>query len=153
MRRKRWRGNLHPQVDFLFQVAFAATAATIVSGAVAGRMKISGYLIYSIILTAIIYPVSGYWKWGGGWLDALGFYDFAGSLVVHAVGGFAALAAVIVLGPRIGRFGWRLDQSAASQQHGDGCAGRLHPVDRLVRVQSGQPACLHGRGSTRMRSC
>ena len=98
-------GALHPQVDFLFQVAFAATAATIVSGAVAGRMKISGYVIYSIIVTAIIYPVSGYWKWGGGWLDAMGFYDFAGSLVVHAVGGFAALAAIIVLGPRIGRFG------------------------------------------------
>ena len=64
-------GNLNPQVDFLFQVAFAATAATIVSGAVAGRMKISGYLIYSIVVTAIIYPVSGYWKWGGGWLDAM----------------------------------------------------------------------------------
>ena len=98
-------GALNPQVDFLFQAVFAATAATIVSGAVAGRMKISGYLIYSIVLTAIIYPVSGYWKWGGGWLDQMGFYDFAGSLVVHAVGGFAALAAVIVLGPRIGRFG------------------------------------------------
>lgn len=97
-------GNLNPQIDFLFQAAFAATAATIVSGAVAGRMKISGYLIYSIVITAIIYPVSGYWKWGGGWLDAMGFYDFAGSIVVHAVGGFAALAAVLVLGPRIGRF-------------------------------------------------
>ena len=98
-------GNLNPQVDFLFQAVFAATAATIVSGAVAGRMKISGYLIYSIVVTAIIYPVSGHWKWGGGWLDQMGFYDFAGSLVVHGVGGFAALAAVIVLGPRIGRFG------------------------------------------------
>ena len=97
-------GNLNPQVDFLFQVAFAATAATIVSGAVAGRMKVSGYLIYSIVITAVIYPISGYWKWGGGWLDAMGFYDFAGSIVVHSVGGFAALAAVLVLGPRIGRF-------------------------------------------------
>ncbi|MCB0044817.1 MAG: ammonium transporter [Caldilineaceae bacterium] len=97
-------GNLNPQVDFLFQAAFAATAATIVSGAVAGRMKVSGYLIYSVAITAIIYPISGYWKWGGGWLDAMGFYDFAGSILVHAVGGFAALAAVIVLGPRIGRF-------------------------------------------------
>jgi Amt family ammonium transporter len=97
-------GNLNPQIDFLFQAAFAATAATIVSGAVAGRMKVSGYLIYSIVITAIIYPISGYWKWGGGWLDQMGFYDFAGSIVVHAVGGFAALAAVIVLGPRIGRF-------------------------------------------------
>ncbi|QDT95785.1 ammonium transporter [Gimesia aquarii] len=97
-------GVLHPQVDFLFQVAFAATAATIVSGAVAGRMKFSSYLIYSIVLTGIIYPISGYWKWGGGWLDAKGFYDFAGSIVVHAVGGFAGLAGALVLGPRIGRF-------------------------------------------------
>ncbi|QDV52967.1 Ammonium transporter NrgA [Gimesia fumaroli] len=97
-------GVLHPQVDFLFQVAFAATAATIVSGAVAGRLKFSSYLIYSIILTGIIYPISGYWKWGGGWLDAKGFYDFAGSIVVHAVGGFAGLAGALVLGPRIGRF-------------------------------------------------
>lgn len=98
-------GNLHPQVDFLFQVAFAATAATIVSGAVAGRMKFAGYIVYSIILTELIYPISGFWKWGGGWLDQLGFQDFAGSLVVHAVGGFAGLAGAIVLGPRIGRFG------------------------------------------------
>lgn len=97
-------GALAPQVDWFFQVAFAATAATIVSGAVAGRLKFSAYLIYSAILTAVIYPISGYWKWGGGWLDAMGFYDFAGSLVVHACGGFAALAAAIVLGPRIGRF-------------------------------------------------
>lgn len=98
-------GALHPQVDFLFQVAFAATAATIVSGAVAGRMKFIGYVVYSIVLTGLIYPISGFWKWGGGWLDAMGFYDFAGSLVVHAVGGFAGLAGAIVLGPRLGRFG------------------------------------------------
>ena len=98
-------GTLHGQVDFLFQAAFAATAATIVSGAVAGRMKFVAYIIYSLILTGLIYPISGYWKWGGGWLDAMGFYDFAGSIVVHAVGGFAGLAGAIVLGPRIGRFG------------------------------------------------
>ncbi|MBU0678686.1 MAG: ammonium transporter [Verrucomicrobia bacterium] len=97
-------GALHPQVDWLFQVAFAATAATIVSGAVAGRMKFVSYLIYSAVITGLIYPISGFWKWGGGWLDAMGFYDFAGSLVVHAVGGFAGLAGAIVLGPRIGRF-------------------------------------------------
>lgn len=97
-------GLLHPQVDFLFQAAFAATAATIVSGAVAGRMKFTGYLVYSAILTAIIYPISGMWQWGGGWLNAAGFHDFAGSLIVHACGGFAALAGAIVLGPRIGRF-------------------------------------------------
>ncbi len=98
-------GALHPQVDWLFQVAFAATAATIVSGAVAGRLKFSAYLIYSVVLTGLIYPISGYWKWGGGWLDQLGFYDFAGSLVVHGLGGFAGLAGAIVLGPRLGRFG------------------------------------------------
>lgn len=91
-------------VDFLFQVAFAATAATIVSGAVAGRMKFQAYLVYSAVLTGIIYPISGSWKWGGGFLDAMGFQDFAGSIVVHAVGGFAGLAGAIFLGPRIGRY-------------------------------------------------
>ena len=98
-------GALHPQVDWLFQAAFAATAATIVSGAVVGRMQFRAYVTYSLVITAFIYPISGFWKWGGGWLDQMGFYDFAGSIVVHAVGGFAALAAAIVLGPRIGRFG------------------------------------------------
>lgn len=90
--------------DFLFQVAFAATAATIVSGAVAGRMQFAGYLIYSAVLTGLIYPISGMWKWGGGFLAEAGFADFAGSVVVHAVGGFAGLAGAILLGPRIGRF-------------------------------------------------
>lgn len=97
-------GDLHPQVDFLFQAAFAATAATIVSGAVAGRMQFRSYLVYSAVLTGLIYPVSGFWQWGGGWLYELGFHDFAGSLLVHAVGGFAGLAGAIVLGPRQGRF-------------------------------------------------
>ncbi|MFV1967409.1 MAG: ammonium transporter, partial [Pirellulaceae bacterium] len=90
--------------DFLFQVAFAATAATIVSGAVAGRMKFSAYLVYSAIITGLVYPISGMWKWGGGALDAWGFQDFAGSVVVHALGGFAGLAGALVLGPRLGRF-------------------------------------------------
>jgi ammonia channel protein AmtB len=67
-------------------------------------MQFRAYVIFSLFITAIVYPVSGFWKWGGGWLDQLGFYDFAGSVVVHAVGGFAALAAAMVLGPRIGRF-------------------------------------------------
>ncbi len=93
-----------PEVDWLFQAVFAATAATIVSGAVAGRMKVGGYLVYSAILTAFVYPISGYWKWGGGWLNEMGFQDFAGSAVVHGVGGFAGLAGAIILGPRIGRF-------------------------------------------------
>ncbi|MEZ4634318.1 MAG: ammonium transporter [Caldilineaceae bacterium] len=108
-------GALNPQIDWLFQVAFAATAATIVSGAVAGRMQFSGYLIYSIFITSIVYPISGFWKWGGGWLDAMGFHDFAGSLVVHAVGGFAGLAGAMLLGPRIGRFA--KDGSSVSAPH------------------------------------
>lgn len=96
--------RFHPQVDWLFQVAFAATAATIVSGAVAGRMKFQAYLVYSVVLTGLIYPISGAWKWGLGFLDMQGYHDFAGSLIVHAVGGFAGLAGAIVLGPRIGRY-------------------------------------------------
>jgi len=97
-------GDYSNAADFLFQVAFAATAATIVSGAVAGRMKFTGYLFYSVFLTGLVYPISGYWKWGYGALHDWGFADFAGSVVVHAVGGFAGLAGAIVLGPRIGRF-------------------------------------------------
>jgi Amt family ammonium transporter len=95
------------EADWIFQAVFAATAATIVSGAVAGRMKVLGYLIYSAVLTAFVYPISGFWKWGGGWLadgNGTDFQDFAGSAVVHGVGGFAALAGAIILGPRIGRF-------------------------------------------------
>jgi Amt family ammonium transporter len=91
-------------VDFLFQAAFAATAATIVSGAVAERTKFIGYISYSIIITAFIYPIVVSWKWGGGWLDELGFIDFAGSGLVHMTGGFAALAGAMVLGPRIGKY-------------------------------------------------
>ena len=96
--------TLNPQVNFLFQVAFAATAATIVAGAVAGRMKFGAYLVYSAVLTGLVYPISGYWKWGGGFLDVEGFYDFAGCGVVHMVGGFAGLAGALVLGPRLGRY-------------------------------------------------
>jgi len=96
--------NAYGWVDFLFQLMFAAAAATIVSGAVAERMKFKAYLIYSVIITALIYPISGHWHWGGGWLAQLGFIDFAGSTIVHAVGGMAGLAAAILLGPRIGKF-------------------------------------------------
>jgi Amt family ammonium transporter len=92
--------------DFIFQAMFAATAATIVSGAVAERVKLGSFMIFATILVAIGYPVVGSWHWGGGWLGTLegGFYDFAGSSVVHAFGGFAALACVIVLGPRTGKY-------------------------------------------------
>ncbi|WP_299064722.1 ammonium transporter [uncultured Polaribacter sp.] len=90
--------------DFLFQGMFAATAATIVSGAVAERMKIGPFMIFTVIYVGLIYPIAGSWKWGGGFLDAMGFYDFAGSTLVHSVGGWAALVAVWLLGPRIGKF-------------------------------------------------
>lgn len=90
--------------DFIFQGMFAATAATIVSGAVAERIKLNAFLIFATIFVAISYPITGMWKWGGGWLNAAGFYDFAGSTLVHSVGGWAALAAVLVLGPRTGKY-------------------------------------------------
>ncbi len=90
--------------DWFFQVVFAATAATIVSGAMAERTQFKSYLIYTCFISAFIYPVSGHWIWGGGWLSKLGFHDFAGSTVVHSVGGWAALMGAIVLGPRIGKY-------------------------------------------------
>ena len=91
--------------DFIFQAMFAATAATIVSGAVAERIKLSSFLIFSTLYVAFIYPVTGSWKWGGGWLDQMGFYDFAGSTLVHSVGGWAALVGAYLLGPRLGKYG------------------------------------------------
>ncbi|MDT0552648.1 ammonium transporter [Urechidicola vernalis] len=90
--------------DFLFQGMFAATAATIVSGAVAERIKLVPFMIFTVIYVGIVYPIAGSWKWGGGFLDGLGFYDFAGSTLVHSVGGWAALVAVWLLGSRIGKF-------------------------------------------------
>lgn len=90
--------------DFIFQAMFAATCATIVSGAVAERIKLSSFLIFATLFVAISYPITGMWKWGYGWLDARGFYDFAGSTIVHSVGGWAALAGIILLGPRKGKY-------------------------------------------------
>jgi Amt family ammonium transporter len=90
--------------DWFFQVVFAATAATIVSGAMAERTQFKSYLIYTCFISAFIYPISGHWIWGGGWLSELGFHDFAGSTVVHSVGGWAALMGAMVLGPRIGKY-------------------------------------------------
>ncbi len=89
---------------WLFQVVFAATAATIVSGAMAERTKLISYIIYSCIISAIVYPISGHWIWGGGWLSDMGMRDFAGSTVVHSVGGWAALAGAILVGPRLGKY-------------------------------------------------
>ena len=90
--------------DFLFQGMFAATAATIVSGAVAERIKLSSFMLFAILYVGLVYPIVGSWKWGGGFLDGLGFYDFAGSTLVHSVGGWAALIGVYMLGARIGKF-------------------------------------------------
>ncbi len=91
--------------DFFFQVVFVATAMSIVSGAVAERMKLWAFLAFAVVMTAFIYPVQGYWKWGGGWLDSAGFLDFAGSGVVHMAGAAAALAGVLLLGARKGKYG------------------------------------------------
>ena len=106
-----WSGIMQGEgADLFFQTMFAATAATIVSGAIAGRTKYSTYIIFSIVMTAIIYPIAGGWEWNGGWLnDTDGFMpaefiDFAGSSIVHAVGGFAALVAAYMVGPRIGKY-------------------------------------------------
>ena len=98
--------------DFLFQGMFAATAATIVSGAVAERIKLSSFLIFATIFVGLVYPIVGMWKWGGGFLDTLGFYDFAGSSLVHSVGGWGALTGVIFLGPRTGKY----------------VKGKIHPI-------------------------
>jgi Amt family ammonium transporter len=98
--------------DFLFQAMFAATAATIVSGAVAERIKLPSFMIFATVFVAIVYTIAGSWKWGGGWLDELGFYDFAGSTLVHSVGGWGALAGALLLGPRLGKY----------------VGGKLHPI-------------------------
>ncbi len=90
--------------DFFFQLVFVAATASIVSGAVAERIKLWPFLVFVAILTGILYPISGSWQWGGGWLSEAGFSDFAGSTVVHSVGGWAALAGAIILGPRIGKY-------------------------------------------------
>jgi Amt family ammonium transporter len=89
---------------FFFQLVFAGTAATIVSGSVAERIKYFSFIVFSFFLVAFVYPVTGHWIWGGGWLSTAGFWDFAGSTVVHSVGGWAALAGIIVLGPRLGKY-------------------------------------------------
>lgn len=90
--------------DFFFQLMFCATTASIVSGTLAERIKLWPFLAFTVVLTAIIYPLQASWKWGGGFLDAMGFMDFAGSTVVHSVGGWAALAGLLILGPRIGKY-------------------------------------------------
>lgn len=102
-----WEGSIPAEAFLIFQTVFAATAATIVSGAMAERTEFKAYFFYSIFISAIIYPISGHWVWGGGWLSQLAtpFHDFAGSTVVHSVGGWVGLAGAITLGARIGKYG------------------------------------------------
>lgn len=97
--------NYSDYADLFFQTVFAATAATIVSGAMAERTEFKAYLIFSIVITVFIYPISGHWTWGGGWLSQLGFHDFAGSSIVHSVGAWVGLAGASIIGPRIGKYG------------------------------------------------
>ncbi len=96
--------NVPAECTMFFQTVFCATAATIVSGAMAERTKFSMYIVYSILISAFVYPIEGHWSWGGGWLADMGFHDFAGSTVVHTCGGFLALAGALILGPRIGKY-------------------------------------------------
>ncbi|NLU44532.1 MAG: ammonium transporter, partial [Acholeplasmataceae bacterium] len=98
------QGGYPSYAYLIFQTVFCATAATIVSGAMAERTKFIAYCVYSIVISALIYPVSGHWIWGGGWLATLGFHDFAGSTAVHMVGGVAALVGAKILGPRLGKY-------------------------------------------------
>ena len=97
--------NYADYADLFFQTVFAATAATIVSGAMAERTEFKAYLWFSIAITVIIYPISGHWTWGGGWLSQLGFHDFAGSSIVHSVGAWVGLAGAAIIGPRLGKYG------------------------------------------------
>lgn len=110
-------GGITLEIDFAFQAMFAATAATIVSGAVAERMKFGGYVATAAVMTALIYPIVGAWTWGGGWLSEFGFYDFAGSTIVHMTGGVAALVAAAILGPRIGKFDPKTGRARAIPGH------------------------------------
>lgn len=99
-----YNGGYTYWTDFLFQAMFAATAATIVSGAVAERIKIGAYMLFTLFFVGLVYPIIGSWKWGGGALNEMGFYDFAGSTLVHSVGGWGALAGIMIVGPRIGKY-------------------------------------------------
>lgn len=100
-----YKGDLPVEGFLIFQTVFCATSATIVSGAMAERTKFNMYLVYSAVISLLIYPVEGHWTWGGGWLSEMGFHDFAGSAIVHSVGGVLALIGAIALGPRIGKYG------------------------------------------------
>ena len=121
----------------IFQTVFCATAATIVSGAMAERTKFLSYCIYSVAISLIVYPVGGHWVWGGGWLSQLGFHDFAGSTAVHMVGGLCALIGAKMVGPRIGKYdeGRQGERHPGPQPHISAALGCLYPVVLLVRLQ------------------
>ena len=132
--------------DWFFQMVFVATTASIVSGTLAERVKLWSFFLFTLILTAFIYPVIGSWTWGGGWLNQMGFQDFAGSTIVHSTGGWAALAGAIVVGTQAQEVpaGW-YGQVHTSLERARGHAGRVHPLAGLVRVQRGL-ATGTGRG-------
>ena len=135
----------------IFQTVFCATSATIVSGAMAERTKFISYCIYSLLISLVVYPVSGHWIWGGGFISQMGFHDFAGSCAVHMVGGVAALIGAIILGPRIGKYS-KSGKSRAIPGHNltVGALRCIYPLVLLVRFQR----CIyrqHGRGCHRKR--
>ena len=119
--------------DFLFQAMFAATGATIVSGAVAERIKLPAFMLFAVLFVGFAYPTAGAWKWGGGWLDAKGFYDFAGSSIVHAFGGFGALACVLVLGPEKGKYSENGFEAYSCKQLSFSSNWSLPSLFRMVR--------------------
>ena len=123
-------------VYIVFQTVFCATAATIVSGSMAERTNFKAYCVYSAAISLVVYPICGHWMWGGGWLQSMGFHDFAGSAAVHNVGGVIALLGAWMLGPRIGKY----DKDGNPPRHPRSqpdrrCSGCVHPVVLLVRLQ------------------
>ncbi len=130
--------DVHTYLIWMFEVVFAATAATIVSGGVAERIKFSVYLFYSIIVSAIIYPIYGHWVWGGGWLSKLpygiGAVDFAGSGVVHTIGGTITLVGAMMLGPRIGRYDKGKTKTNPWTQHPNGSTWCFYSLVWLVWI-------------------
>ena len=139
--------------DWFFQMVFVATTASIVSGALAERVKLWSFFIFITILTTLIYPVVGAWTWGGGWLSEMGFKDFAGSTIVHSTGGWAALAGIIIVGPRKGKFrGDGKREGHASVKRSRSHVGCLHPLARLVRIQWRLPASARRGGRRGLRS-
>ncbi len=128
--------DLEENAIFLFQAMFAATSITIISGAVAERIKFNGYVVVAIIVTALIYPIFGHWAWNeNGWLNQLGFVDFAGSTVVHSIGAWIGLAGTIILGPRLGKFKNGEVKYFAPSNHNFYSFWSVYALFCLVRIQ------------------